>query len=125
MARAHAGGGPWRISAPTSPSSAPENAANDILAELLREAREDPAALEADQRAEDGRASFEVPLGEDQVLAVEAVLPVDGQQFQIVRWQAVSGYDWNADEPMNLMGNGGLPAGFGGSGLPAGFEQED
>ena len=57
-----------------------------------------------------------MPLGEDQVLAVEAVLPVDGQAFQITRWQAVSRYDWSADEPMGLLGAGGLPPGF---------EQED
>lgn len=89
-----------------------ENAANDILAGLIRAAREDPASLQEDGRVQDGLARYEVPLGEDQVLAVEAVLPVDGQELEITRWQAVSRYDWSADEPLDLLGTGGLPAGF-------------
>ena len=86
-----------------------ENEANDVLERLLRAAREDPRALREDPAVKDGLASYEVPLGEDQVLAVECVLPIDGQSFRITRWQAVSRYDWNADGPMNLLGAGGLP----------------
>lgn len=85
-----------------------ENAANDILASLLQAVEEGDDARLAEM-APDGYASYEVPLGEDQVLAVELALPTDGRPLRITRWQAVSRYAWNADEPMNLLGTGGLP----------------
>lgn len=88
-----------------------ENAANAILIDLLRTAREDPQALADDLVTEDGLARYEVPLGEDQLLAVEAVLPIDGREFQITRWQAVSRYDWSPDDSLHLFDPSGLPAG--------------
>lgn len=87
-----------------------ENHANAILTELLT--TDDPEALAAASNVtftDDGRASYQVPLGEDQVLAVEVTLPADGQPCRIERWQAVSNYDWNADEPLNLLSTGALP----------------
>ena len=84
-----------------------ENAANDILTDLL--AGEDPASLQADVRVDDGRASYEVPLGEDQVLAVALTLPMDGEPLKIEQWQVVSRYDWSPDDTLNLLGTGPLP----------------
>ena len=61
---------------------------------------------------EDGRLTYEVPLGENQVLAVELELSYDplptGRHYTITSWQAVSGYDWNPDSGMNLMSPGML-----------------
>ena len=88
-----------------------ENAANDVLAGLLRAREDGPQAL-ADYAAQQqvtltgSRASYQVPLGEDQVLAVELTLSDGG--YTIGRWQAVSGYDWNAAEPLGLLGTGPL-----------------
>lgn len=98
-----------------------ENAANDILTDLLRAAREGPEAL-AETAADrgvalgaDGAAVYEVPLDQDQVLAVEAVLAADGTDWEIRRWQAVSEYDWTGEEqPLDLLGPGGLPVSVGG-----------
>ena len=89
---------------------AAENAANDILADLL--AADDLQAVAAAKGVtltDDGRASYQVPLGEDQVLAVEIALPTDGQSWRVERWQAVSDYDWDADRPLDLLSTGGLP----------------
>lgn len=93
---------------------AAENAASDILAGLLRASVEGDAAL-ADYAARenvtltDDRAAYTVPLGQDQDLAVEVAL--DGESCHIDRWQAVSRYEWGAaDEPLNLLGTGPLPA---------------
>ena len=92
---------------------AAENQANDLLTGLLQAREEGPEAL-ADWAAaqdvtltEDGRASYQVPLGEDQVLAVEIALDEDG--YRIGRWQAVSGYDWNADDSLHLLDPSSLP----------------
>ncbi len=88
-----------------------ENAANDVLAGLLRAQQDGPQAL-TDYAAQQqvtltgSSASYQVPLGEDQVLAVELTLSDGG--YEIDRWQAVSSYDWNADKPLGLMGTGPL-----------------
>ncbi len=87
-----------------------ENAANSILTGLLT--ADDLQACAAASNVtltEDGRAIYQVPLGEDQVLAVEVTLPAEGRPCRIDRWQAVSGYEWNADESLNLLSTGGLP----------------
>ena len=89
---------------------AAENAANAILTDLLTaEDVQAVAAAAGVTLTEDGRASYRVPLGEDQILAVEVTLPADGRSFTVERWQALSDYDWDADKPLNLLGTGGLP----------------
>ncbi len=89
---------------------AAENAANAILAGLLTADDLDAFAAASDVTlTEDGRASYQVPLGEDQILAVEVALPADGGPWRIERWQAVSDYDWDADKPLDLLSTGGLP----------------
>ena len=94
---------------------AAENQAGDVLLGLLRAQAEDAGSL-ADYAAQAGvslagdRAAYEVPLGEDQALAVEVLLPADGQDLQIIRWQAVSRYDWAPDDSLQLLGTDGLPA---------------
>ncbi len=91
-----------------------ENAANVTLAGLLT--AEGPDALAAFAAAsnvtltEDGRAAYQVPLGEDQVLAVEVTLPTAGEPCRIDRWQAVSRYEWDPDDTLELLGTGPLPA---------------
>ena len=94
---------------------AAENAANEVLLGLIQAAGESPAAL-ADYAAgagvtltEDGRAAYQVPLGEDQALEVELTLPAAGEPCRIARWQAVSGYDWNTDAPLELFSMSALP----------------
>lgn len=87
-----------------------ENRANAILTGLLT--ADDPdafAAASAVTLTGDGRAVYQVPLGEDQVLAVELTLPADGQPCRIERWQAVSGYEWAPDNTLDLFGTGALP----------------
>ncbi len=98
----------------TSDYYAAENAANEVLMGLVRAAGSGSGALEdyaaaADVTLSGDSAAYEVPLGEDQILAVELTLPADGGPCVIRRWQAVSRYDWNSDEPLNLLGTGALP----------------
>ena len=99
----------------TSDYYAAENAANEVLMGLVKAAAGGPGTLE-DYAAEagvtlseDGSAAYEIPLGEDQILAVELTLPEDGEPCHIRRWQTVSHYDWNADEPLALLDTGALP----------------
>ena len=88
-----------------------ENRANAILTGLLTADDLQACAAASDVTlTEDGRALYQVPLGEDQVLAVELTLPADGQPCRIDRWQAVSRYEWSADDTLNLLGTGSLPA---------------
>lgn len=92
-----------------------ENAAGDVLTDLLLAAREGPEELAARAAAadvtltEDGTAVYQVPLGDDQVLAVEVEISPGGTEWEIRRWQTVSQYDWDDDEPMNVLGADGLP----------------
>ena len=99
----------------TSAYYAAENEANEVLMGLVKAAGESPKALEAyaagaDVTLTDGaRAAYQVPLGEDQVLAVELTLPAGEAPCRIDRWQAVSRYDWAPDDSLNLLSTGGLP----------------
>lgn len=87
-----------------------ENAANVILTGLLTADDLDAFAAASDVTlTEDGRAAFQVPLGDEQVLAVEVTLPADGAPLRVERWQAVSHYDWDADKPLDLFSTGALP----------------
>ena len=90
---------------------AAENAANDILIDILaaRDAGLDADAVEG-VRLTDGGCAYEVPLGEDQVLAVELAFPAEGG-YDILAWQAVSAYDWSADDTMGLPDLSSLPIG--------------
>ena len=107
-----------------------ENAANDVLLrvnavlEEARSAAEDEAAFyamvqselfndETVEIADESHLTWQVPLGDNQVLAVELAVSYEptaqGRHYTIASWQAVSGYDWNPDHSLNLMGGGGLP----------------
>ncbi len=101
----------------TTDYHAAENAASDVLSGLLDAAADGPEALAAyadgaGVSLTEGGAAYEVPLGEDQVLAVELTLPSEGQSCRITRWQVVSDYEWNADSHMDLFSTGGLPDAF-------------
>ena len=101
-----------------------ENAANDILIridEILNAAYQssitaDDFYVQAREALKDepdvflnegGVLSYQVPLGENQMLAVELSVSYDtlsnGHHYAIESWQAVSGYDWNPDDTLNLM----------------------
>ena len=84
-----------------------ENAANDIMISLLRDW--EAGSEELAQQAPDGQVRYEVPLGEDQVLAVALTLPMDGEPLKIEQWQVMSRYDWSPDDTLNLLGTGPLP----------------
>ena len=95
---------------------AAENAANDVLLALMDAAEDGPEALAdcaaaADVTVTDGAYAYQVPLGEEQILAVEAALEDDGG-CRILSWRVESRYDWNADDTLNLLGTSGLPAGM-------------
>lgn len=102
-----------------------ENAANDILiwingelnAACQRSVNDDDFYVQARHALEDeseiffddesGTLSYQVPLGENQVLAVELSLSYtalsNGRHYAIESWQAVSAYDWSPDDTLNLM----------------------
>lgn len=85
-----------------------ENAANDVLLEILDDMRGDT------ELPEGGHVAYQVPVGEDQVLDVELTLYPDGQEgapYRIDRWQVESRYDWSSDEPLHLMGADNMPTG--------------
>lgn len=48
----------------------------------------------------DGIYNYSVPISDSQVLAVE--VSVDGDRYSILRWQAVSSIDWQADESLKV-----------------------
>ena len=73
-----------------------ENAAGDVLTDLLLAAREGQEELAARAAAAE-------------VLAVEVKLSPGGTEWEIRRWQTVSQYEWDDDEPMNVLGADGLP----------------
>ena len=109
---------------------AAENAANDILIQI-NSALEDAYPLAANAQdftdrvrsaladddtitfSDGSHLSYQVPLGENQVLAVELALTYEtadrGNHYLITSWQAVSGYDWNPDDTLHLMSIGSLP----------------
>lgn len=101
-----------------------ENAANDILIQMEDAAPFAAASSGGDALAmaqvildgldsanavtlQDGRLCYQVPLGEEQLLAV-ALTPVpeglpDGRYCRIDVWQTVSRYDWVPDDSLNLF----------------------
>ncbi len=118
-----------KSAARTTAYYAAENAANDLLLALIPvldanagapDAESYYAAVQAgaadmESLAFDGqgRVSFQVPLGEQQILAVELELlhrpAADGAHYRILRWQAVTGYDWQQEQPLELIRPGTLP----------------
>ncbi len=109
---------------------AAENAANDVLLALndaiagAVPAADDAAGFCAAVRAAapagvqfpaDDTLYYEVPLGEEQVLAVTLQLcwpaQADGSHYTITAWQAVTRYDWQADTDLDVYVPGTLPAG--------------
>lgn len=101
-----------------------ENAANDILIQIEAAAPFAAASSGGDALAmargilealdpadgvtlQDGQLCYQVPLGEDQLLAV-ALTPApeglpDGRYCRIDAWQTVSRYDWTPDDSLELM----------------------
>ncbi len=96
---------------------AAENAANDLLTDILSavDAGEAPDTVRGVRLTADGHAAYEVPLGEDQLLAVEVALypqgGPDGRAYDIVAWKAVSEYDWSPDDSLHLLDPSSLPIG--------------
>ena len=102
---------------------AAENAANDILLTLdgiIDGCLEDESGrslwdrvlAEAemaglDLTAEGDTLRYDVPLGENQTLAMELLLSEtpfpNGKYYEITAWNTASGYDWSEDQPMNLF----------------------
>ena len=68
--------------------------AEEVLA-LLRS-----GTLPEGVRQYDERYCYEVPISDSQLLAVEVT--VDGTEYTVVRWQAVSTVDWQADDSIVL-----------------------
>lgn len=102
-----------------------ENAANDILIrvnEVLDTAypsSDDPevfyafandslSGVEDIDFPDETHLTYQVPLGDSQVLSVELELLYEpsssGRHYTVLSWQAVSGYDWSPDDTLNLMG---------------------
>ena len=67
--------------------------AEDLLARLR--AGEQPEGV---SRMDDGRYTYACPISDSQTLAVEVAL--DGSNYTIVRWRAVSTADWQADDKL-------------------------
>ena len=102
---------------------AAENAANDILLtlediidsclkdggdrSLLSRVLDEAEMAGLDVSEADGVLRYDVPLGEDQTLAVELLLSEtpfpNGKYYEITAWNTASGYDWSEDQPMNLF----------------------
>lgn len=109
---------------------AAENAANDVLIALqpimaanaaAPDAESYFAAVRAAVPAElgvtfggDGHLAWQVPVGEEQSLEAEVELlyplPAEGPGWRILRWQTVPQYDWQAEQPLQLMDPGRVPA---------------
>lgn len=70
--------------------------AEEILARLR--AGERPEGV----REENGSCTFACAISETQVLVVEAA--VEGEEYRILRWQAVSTADWQADDSLPVWG---------------------
>lgn len=107
-----------------------ENAASDVLIALDAILAEnagapDAASYFAAVRAASGgtldvefpdesHVAWQVPLGADQCLQVQVELvypvPADGARWRIVAWQAVGQYDWQQEQPLELIRPGELPA---------------
>ena len=68
--------------------------AEEVLA-LLRS-----GTLPEGVRQYDERYCYEVPISDSQLLVVEVA--VDGTEYAVLRWQAVSTVDWQADDSIVL-----------------------
>lgn len=88
---------------------AAENAANDILIDILaaRKRGLEADAVEGVYLTESGCA-YEVPLGEDQVLSVELAFAPEGG-YDILAWRTVSAYDWAPADTFDLPDMSTLP----------------
>jgi len=51
-------------------------------------------------RKSDGRYAYTCPISDSQTLAVE--VKVEGSDYTILRWQAVSTVDWQADDSLSV-----------------------
>lgn len=72
-----------------------DSAAEAILAQLR--AGETPEGVTA---RGGGRYQYSCPISDSQTLGVE--VQIQGGAYQVLRWQAVSSLDWQADEEMNV-----------------------
>ncbi len=109
---------------------AAENAANDVLIALQPILTANAAAPDAESYftavyaavpaewgitfGEDGRLAWQVPVEETQSLQAEVELlyplPAEGPGWRVLRWQSVPQYDWQAEQPLELMRPGNVPA---------------
>lgn len=115
----------------TSDYYAAENAANDVLIRLCAAmdrasgAGEEAFYAAVSQAAADVEGlvfsdsrhlSYQVPLGEDQALSVALTLcyePLpDGRHYRVDSWQTVSRYDWEAEEPLDVLTPENMPTGL-------------
>lgn len=69
--------------------------AEELLARLR--AGEQPEGV---TRKSDGRYAYACPISDSQTLAVEVT--VEGSDYTILRWQAVSTADWKADDSLSV-----------------------
>lgn len=73
-------------------------AAEETLARLR--AGEHPAGV----TEQDGICRYSCPISDTQILAVEVM--VDGSTYTILRWQAVSAADWQAEDSLPVWDGG-------------------
>ena len=108
---------------------AAENAANDVLIALQPILAANADAPDAESYfaavraavpdelgvtfSDDGHLAWQVPVEEAQSLQVEVELlyplPEEGPGWRVLRWQTVPQYDWQAEQPLELMRPGDVP----------------
>ena len=78
----------------------------DCRAEEILAALRQGVVMEGVRREEDGIYAYTCPISDTQALEVRVRL--DGEDWSVLRWQAVSTAQWEADESLDLW-DGGVP----------------
>lgn len=78
----------------------------DCRAEEILSALRQGEVMEGVQQEEDGVYAYTCPISDTQALEVR--VRVDGGAWTVLRWQAVSTAQWEADESLDLW-DGGVP----------------